>query len=202
MKLRTRPFQPIQDNQVVLQTNQSLRKEAQICLDGTPVVIRPVQSNDAKAILAMHERLSLETVRLRYFSPRTPSADEISQLCKLPKSDGQAIVVAPTSEPDTIIGIAYFIIDKGQQSLMAEPAFLVEDAYQGQGLGQLLFQHLCQYAILKGIRVFEAMVNPSNRPMLHILRNGGFPVEDKFSYGTRELQIWLTSNAHINGDKQ
>ena len=56
----------------------------------------------------------------------------------------------------------------------AEVAFVVIDAYQGQGIGTLLTRHLAVIARAAGLRELTADVLPENAPMQKVLRNFGF----------------------------
>jgi len=38
--------------------------------DGTPVLVRPITPDDADALVALHARLSADTIYLRYFGAR------------------------------------------------------------------------------------------------------------------------------------
>ncbi|MFD0851814.1 GNAT family N-acetyltransferase, partial [Actinomadura adrarensis] len=50
--------------------------------DGSLVTVRPIEPGDAEEIRAMHLRCSVETRRLRYFTPkRFPSPRQIARFC-------------------------------------------------------------------------------------------------------------------------
>ncbi|MEJ7755619.1 MAG: GNAT family N-acetyltransferase [Nocardioidaceae bacterium] len=57
----------------------------------------------------------------------------------------------------------------------AEVAFLVEDAHQGRGLGQLLLEHLAQAGREQGVAAFVADVLPDNVRMIQVFREAGLP---------------------------
>ena len=59
----------------------------------------------------------------------------------------------------------------------AEVAFAVADDFQGRGLGTILLAHLAETAGDNGIATFRAEVMPSNRRMIDMFRESGFPVE-------------------------
>ena len=176
--------------------------------DGTTVTVRPIRPQDAPLLQAMHERLSPTSVQLRYLRPYTPSFEELEKLCHLSEDEGAAYVatvgvekspseaVDETTEEmieetdEMIVGIAYYIIEKEGEK-MAEPAFLIEDRFQGQGIGHLLFRHLIQHAQAKGMHQFKAHVHPSNTAMMQIFRKGGYPLEATYAYGENEVQIQL-----------
>ena len=65
----------------------------------------------------------------------------------------------------------------------AEVAFLIEDAHQGRGLGQLLLEHLAQAAREHGITRFVAEVLPDNRKMITVFTEAGYKVAREFEDG-------------------
>lgn len=154
------------------------------------LIFRPVQANDVDLILEMHQRLSDDTLFNRYFSPRVPTKQEITQICQLTGENGRAIVAVVTGKTSAIVGMAYFIVS-GKDT--AEPALLVEDRYQAQGIGKQLFQELTSLAIVQGICFFDALVLPGNQTMIHLLHNAGLVIQNRLGYGTREMQIQLTA---------
>ena len=71
----------------------------------------------------------------------------------------------------TIIGGGRYIVTEPGG---AEVAFVVIDAYQGQGIGTLLTRHLTIIARAAGLKELTADVLPENAPMQKVLRNVGF----------------------------
>lgn len=114
---------------------------------GVHIQIREAHPSDANALEKMHERLSRQTLMLRYSAPRKPSAKHLASVCKNP-----AFVIVPTATPDKVIGIGYYVKVDNAASNMAELALLVEDGFQGCGLGKRLFSHLRNHANLAGIK--------------------------------------------------
>lgn len=154
------------------------------------LIFRPVQMADADLIVAMHRRSSEKTIYSRYHSPRVPTWQEIAQICQLNGENGRAIVAATSGKKPAVVGLAYYILSAPDT---AEIALLVEDRYQGQGVGKQLLKLLTALAIAQGIYFFEAFVLPTNRRMFHLLHQTGQVVQNKLDYGTREMRIQLTS---------
>ena len=154
------------------------------------LIFRPIQMEDVELILAMHQRSSERTIYSRYHSPRVPTRHEVSQICQLDGQNGRAVVATTSGKKPTIVGLAYYI---NADSETAEIALLVEDRYQGQGVGKQLLHQLRDLAIAQGICFFEAFVLPTNKPMFHLLYQTGQVVQNKLVYGAREIRIQLTA---------
>ncbi len=72
--------------------------------------------------------------------------------------------------PEIVGGGRYVVVKPGQ----AEVAFVVIDAYQGQGLGKRLMHHLVQLARDAGIKELVAEVLSENSAMRRVLTGAGF----------------------------
>ena len=71
----------------------------------------------------------------------------------------------------------------------AEVAFLVEDAHQGRGIGQLLLEHLAQAGRERGIERFVAEVLPDNQAMIHTFRDAGYRLASGYEDGVMMLEF-------------
>ena len=71
----------------------------------------------------------------------------------------------------------------------AEVAFLVEDAQQGRGIGQLLLEHLAQAGRERGIERFVAEVLPDNQRMIQTFRDAGYRLVSDFEDGVIALEF-------------
>jgi len=152
------------------------------------LTIRPAEKQDVQLLLEMHQRLSNESLYKRYHSLRPPTRDELEKICALAESDGRVIVAAVSGEPIRIVGMAYYV-RSGSDS--AETAFLIEDGYQGLGIGRRLMRHLTQAAFKQGIRYFDAYVLPSNEVMINLLQQSGRLVHNRVGYGARLIRVRL-----------
>ena len=107
---------------------------------------------------------------LRYFTPHPQmSAAEIEQLTT---PDGIDIVVLVAELHDLIIAIAQYYREPGRDE--AEVAFLVDDLYQGHGIGTILLEHLASEARRHGIQRFVASTLSENHKMLRVFADAGF----------------------------
>ena len=139
------------------------------CRDGARVRMRPIRPEDAPRLQALHARVSRATIYQRFFgaTPRLPTPwarflAEVDYRRRLalvlergPGADPELIGVGryePTAEPDT-----------------AEVAFVIEDQWQGKGLGTMLFTALLTAARDRGIHRFRADVLADNRRMLDLI---------------------------------
>ena len=161
--------------------------------NGMNFSIRRAKVSDAQRLIEMHQRLSKESVYYRYLGPYRPTLEDLQALCSLEEDKG-IVLIATIEEPEEkIIGIANFCVDP-QNPASAEPAILVEDDYQGYGLGRQLLQHLCQYASRLGVTEFKCHTHPSNYRVLRIIQGSGLKFECKYSQGIRVIRVWLNPN--------
>lgn len=164
--------------------------------DGSLATIRLLRPADAGRLLAMHQRLSADTIYNRYLSPRTPTMEELEQICRLNEVGGGALVVTAGSQ---IVGLAYYISPDGRS---AEPAILIEDRFQRRGLGRKLFMQLVQHARERGISNMVALIYGTNHAVMQLIKGTGLPYQTSFSYGTREVQMQLAPLAHKKAERE
>lgn len=132
------------------------------------LVVRPVRPDDAPRLVRLHGRLSPETIYKRFHSPMpTPSPALIEHLANVDGDDREALVVTLADE---IIAVARWDCYEDDPST-AEIAILVEDAWQGHGVGTVLLAELAAAATEVGVDRFDALVLSDNRtPMAALFR--------------------------------
>jgi len=135
--------------------------------DGAEVRLRPIQPEDEAALTALYERLSPQTAYQRFFTAmRRLPPDWVHILANVDYERRMAIVaVDPAGE---LIGVARYMYD--QRAGEAEIAIVIEDRWQGRGLGKRLLAELVGYAAGRGIRRLRAYVLADNVRMLRLLR--------------------------------
>ena len=138
--------------------------------DGSTARLRPLAPVDGPAVVALHGRLSRDSVWLRYFSPHpTLTDEEVERLTRTGDPDHFALAA---ERDDRLIGVAQY--DRATGSDEAEVAFVVEDAFQGKGLGTLLLEQLASTGRRHGISRFVALTLADNRQMRSVFFNAGF----------------------------
>ncbi|SCL31002.1 Acyl-CoA synthetase (NDP forming) [Micromonospora nigra] len=152
--------------------------------DGTTVQLRPIDPSDGPGVVAMHSRFSERTRYLRYFSPypRIPERD-LHRFVNVDHRDREALVVLAGEQ---IVAVGRYE-RLGPAAPDAEVAFVVEDAYQGRGIGSVLLEHLADAARRHGIVNFVAEVLPANGTMLRVFSDFGYQVQRQFADGVVHL---------------
>jgi RimJ/RimL family protein N-acetyltransferase len=147
--------------------------------DGTPLHLRPIRPDDAPRLVEFYDRLSRHTAYQRFFTVmrRLPpdwarvlaSVDYRRRLALVVEHGSELVAVAryePTNEPDTV-----------------EVSFVVQDGFQGQGLGVILLRALLEAAQARGIHRFRAFVLADNVRMLDLLARFTHVLERSFQAG-------------------
>jgi acyl-CoA synthetase (NDP forming)/RimJ/RimL family protein N-acetyltransferase len=152
--------------------------------DGSTVHMRQIEPSDADAIVALHSRFSERTRYLRYFSPypRIPERD-LYRFVNVNHHDREAFVVSSGGQ---LIAVGRYE-RLGPAADDAEVAFVVEDAYQGRGVGSVLLEHLAAAARDAGIRRFVAEVLPENGGMLRVFNDAGYTIAREYADGVVHL---------------
>lgn len=157
--------------------------EADVLLkDGRVAQLRPIHPEDAEKLVAFYGRVSDESKYYRFFAPYPElSPRDVERFTTVDLDRRVAFVV---TLHDEMIGIGRY---DAVSDTAAEVAFLVEDAHQGRGVGQLLLEHLAQAGRERGIQRFTADVLPSNTRMLQVFREMGYEVEGSVEDGVQTL---------------
>jgi AcrR family transcriptional regulator/RimJ/RimL family protein N-acetyltransferase len=133
---------------------------------GATVWIRLARPEDADAVAAMHGRCSAQSRYLRYLSGANKWRD-ISLRRLSGGHRGATLVVM--SEEGAIVGLGNVFPAEPDDGHGAEIAVIVEDAYQGRGIGTRLLRHLLELAERIGFHEVVAIVLAQNTMMLRVL---------------------------------
>jgi len=131
---------------------------------GVPV-LRKATVEDAEAVVAMHERCSYESRTRRYHVPMAKLTARTARHLSAPA--GGVSIVACVG--DAVIGMATAAPWEELGRTTMEVAVLVEDGWQGQGLGLRLLRQVVAEARLLGADRVVCLVQPENDAMLRTL---------------------------------
>ena len=155
---------------------------------GERVRIRPIRPEDELRLSELYDRSSRDTRYQRFFTVlRRLPPDWARFLANVDYDRRFALVVEDLTAPATsLIGVArYEPVEEG----VAEVAFVVEDRWQGKGLGTLLITELFRAAAENGITRFRASVLADNRRMLDLLVRHADVLERKVQQGVADLLL-------------
>jgi acyl-CoA synthetase (NDP forming)/GNAT superfamily N-acetyltransferase len=161
--------------------------------DGLTAHIRPIRPDDADLLVDFYSRVSDQSKYYRFFSP----------MPQLSERD-----VSRFTHVDHVLRVAFVMLLSGRMIALgsyegtpsdgapgsfpaevAEVAFLVEDAQQGRGIGQLLLEHLAQAGRERGIERFVAEVLPDNHRMIQTFRDAGYRLVSGYEDGVISLEF-------------
>ena len=163
--------------------------------DGSTARVRPIRPDDADALRALHARLSPESVILRFFGPHPRlSAAEVERFTHVDGVDRLALVA---ERAEDLVAVARY--DRSPGAEEAEVAFVVDDAFQGRGLGTILLEHLASWARTRGIRRFVADTLAENFRMLGVFRDAGFARQFSRSSEVMRVVLDIAPSAEARG---
>jgi RimJ/RimL family protein N-acetyltransferase len=158
--------------------------------DGRTIRVRALLPSDRADFLAALERVSDESMRLRFFGPRRGfSAAEIDSFTAVDFTRHVALVaVIETEHRNEIVGGARYVMVKPGT---AEIAFCVVDACQGQGVGTALMAQLVAAARRAGLKELVAEILPENAAMLSLCAHAGLALSTRREAGVVHLAMAL-----------
>jgi RimJ/RimL family protein N-acetyltransferase len=137
--------------------------------DGFSARIRPIRPDDEPRLVDLYERLSRHTAYQRFFTVRRRLPPDWYHFFANVDYVRRLALVA---ERETVAGVQLIGVGRyepGEEPDTAEVAFVVEDGWQGRGLGGILLDAVLGAAEARGIHRFSAYVQADNHRMLRLL---------------------------------
>jgi len=160
--------------------------------DGSTVSVRPVTPDDRDAIAALLHSLSEDSLYFRGCGQ--VNVDWLSDWAvDVDAADRFGLIATGGQHGAVIAHAGYVRIDDRR----AEIAFEVAEPLHGHGVGTLLLGQLASVAAAHGIDTFVASVMASNRKMLEVLSDSGFPVSERFQDSMVEISIPTALSAEV-----
>ena len=164
--------------------------------DGTRLVVRPIRPDDAAALVALHARLSADTIYRRYFGARPHLSPDVVE--RFTRVDGRARFALVALRVADLVAVARYEGRPGERS--AELAVVVDDALQHQGVGRLMLERLVDVAREAGLATIVADVLAGNVAMLSLLRTLGLPGRTESDGETVTVHVDL-SRAELSAER-
>jgi len=156
---------------------------------GVGIRFRPIKPSDEEEMRRLFYRFSDESVYARYFG----------HIATMPHAKMQEYVNVDWSHTLSIVGLiraagqgqivaeARYIIERNRP--YAEIVFIVDESYQGLGVGTYLYEMLMRLGQARGLEGFTADVLFSNLGMMKVFRKGALPVQAVLENGIYHLNI-------------
>ena len=146
--------------------------------NGSDVMIRPIRAEDEQLMINFHKHLSDRSVYLRYLSPMVLSDrvthERLARVCHCDYAREIALVVETDIDgQNNIIAVGRISKLKGEDE-EARISLLVNDKYQGQGIGLELVNRLIKAARHEKIKRIISIMSQENSSMQRLCRRAGF----------------------------
>jgi acyl-CoA hydrolase/GNAT superfamily N-acetyltransferase len=169
--------------------------------DGLRVRFRAIKPSDEEAMRRLFYRFSNQTVLRRFFYPiSTMPHNKMQEYVNVDYSHMMSVVaLVRKSGQETIIAEARYA--KDEQSAIGDLAFVVDEKYQGIGIGSYLYEMLIRLAQDRGLKGFSAEVLQANQSMMKVFEKGQFPVNARVEDGLLRLTIAFDEQPDLAGSE-
>jgi acyl-CoA hydrolase len=157
--------------------------------DGLKVRFRAIKPSDEEAMRRLFYRFSNQTVFRRFLFPiSTMPHNKMQEYVNVDYSQMMSVVaLVRESDQEKIVAEARYA--KDEQNATADLAFVVDEKYQGIGIGSYLYEMLIRLAKDRGLKGFTAEVLQTNQSMMKLFENGPLPVNARVDNGLFRLTI-------------
>ena len=170
--------------------------------NGLKVRFRAIKPSDEEAMRRLFYRFSNKTVYRRFLFPiSTMPHYKMQEYVNVDYSRMMSVVaLVGESDQESIIAEARYV--KDTKSLYGDLAFVVDEKYQGIGIGSYLYEMLIRLAKDRGLKGFTAEVLEANQGMLKVFENGLLPIKERVENGLSRLTITFDAPPDKAGDKK
>ncbi len=168
-----------------------------ILKDGSVILLRPINKDDAEEWLNFIQRLNSRTKYLRLLHlPQKMELNDAVRFCAVDYINTFACVaeVRVDNKMQVVATGRYYRLPRRTS---AEVAIAIQDNYQGKGLGTKLMEYLANVARDNDITTFESEVLADNESMMSIIRDYGFHVTSRFQEGVYHVVLDITRTRRV-----
>lgn len=186
------------ENENKVQQYPSQYETSVLLKDGSSIILRPIKSEDAVRWLEFVARLSPRTkyMRFQHKQPEGGDLKEAIRFCTVDYRNSFAFIANVIREPHSdIVAVGrYYRLPDGHT---AQIDLVVEDDYQGRGLGTAILEQLIITARDNGIDAFEADVLGDNQEMMAVFKNYGFHIASELRQNLYHVTFSITSTPEV-----
>jgi acyl-CoA hydrolase/GNAT superfamily N-acetyltransferase len=150
---------------------------------GMKILFRPIKPTDEAMMQELFYSLSEDSIYYRFFHrTQVMPHKKVQRFTTIDYQKDMAIVgVVEEYGREKIIAVGRYALES--ESNMAEAALLVQDEWQGRGIGTRLLKYLIQIAKSRKIAGFKAQIMADNKAPLHMAHKTGYTVETTLEDG-------------------
>ncbi len=153
------------------------------------VRFRAMKPSDEEAMRRFFYRCSREMVFYRFFySIKTMSHDKMQEYVNVDYGKEFSVVGFGGKKGEGKM-IAEARLVTGDEEHIGEVAFLIDETYQGLGIGSYLMDLLIVEGRNRGLHALCAQVLSDNQPMIKVFEKTGLPVESRLESGVYQITI-------------
>ncbi|MGA8611977.1 MAG: GNAT family N-acetyltransferase [Xanthobacteraceae bacterium] len=158
--------------------------------DGTPVLIRQLEAQDAGLYPDFLSDVTAEDLRLRFFAPmREVNHALLDKLIHYDPARAMAFI-AVDEQSRKMLGVVRLHDDPSGES--AEFAILVRSRLKSQGVGWLLMNRIIEFSKQKNLQTVRGQVLSENTTMLAMCAELGFHIcDDTDDAGVKSVTLLL-----------
>ena len=143
--------------------------------DGTKILLRAIHPEDAEVCFNFVHRINSQTKYLRIgHSREKASIESLRHFCQVDYTSAFVLSAEMVHDGKEMVAIAKHYKLPGKNS--AEIFILVDEIFQGRGLGLVLLESLAKVARSQGILTFESDVLTDNEQIRSLITSFGFHV--------------------------
>ncbi|MEE4362461.1 MAG: GNAT family N-acetyltransferase [Desulfotignum sp.] len=186
----------IYPNQIFLSESAHLYpahiEETKTFKGGAAIRFRAMKPSDEEGMRRFFYRCSKEMIFYRFFySIKTMDHDKMQTYVNVDYHREFSIVGLVVEEGNQKI-IAEARMVKDERTAFAEVAFLIDERFQGIGIGTYLLSRLVEQAREQGLKGLTAEVLADNQPMIKVFEKSGLPLEASLGGGMYHLKLSFT----------
>jgi acetyltransferase len=157
--------------------------------NGKTVLVRPVLQTDEPLIVDLLNRLSSDSIYLRFLRPvRTLPKELLFHLTHLDYQSNFALAaVIREDEKDAVIAVARYGFDPREH--LTDFAIVVRDDWQHFGLGKQMLSRIFAIGREQGISRFVSIVDSTNISMKRMLRGLDCAVNYSYEKGFTQVEV-------------